>query len=149
MRRYQPLVLALLAGFLSSCHKDDPAPTSTQLLTGRKWQVTSSIIEAPGQPTVDLYALTAPYTRDNFEQFNTPDSYTLDEGPTKYQSTDSQTQLGTWTLNSSNMQLVVTRNGSNSTFTIEELTTTAFKRRATLLQSNGTTATITTVLAAL
>lgn len=146
MRICNILFLALVIGLISACHKDAPAPTPTQLLTTKKWQVTSSIIESPGQPTVNLYALSPTYTQDNFEQFITPNVYTLDEGPTKYRVTDPQTQTGTWVLNSNDTQLVVTRNGIVSTFIIEELTSTTLKRQAVLPQSNGTTATITTIL---
>ena len=130
------------------CKKETPTPsislTATQMLTGKKWQVRSSTIVAPGQPNVDLYALSAPCTRDDFERFDSPNTYFYEEGATKCDPGDPQTQLGIWALSNNDTQLTVTYSGFTKSLLIDELTTTSLKTRMLELQSNGTTSVTTT-----
>ena len=148
---YQKALFTLacaLTMFSCTKKKEDPTPPPTrmQLLTAKKWQIRSATIEASGQPTVDLYPLIAPCSRDNFEQFALPNTYIADEGTIKCSPSDPQTELGIWTLTANDTQLTVTATGTSTTSTIEELTATSLKLTTIQSQSNGTTATIRTAL---
>ena len=149
MNYRKSLLLLAFTSTAISCAKtkEDPAPappTRTQLLTAKKWQIRSATIEGSGQPTVDLYPLIAPCSRDDFEQFNLPNTYVTDEGPTKCSPSDPQTQLGIWALTANDTQLTVTATGTSTTSTIEELTDTSLKLTTLQPQSNGTNATVRT-----
>ncbi|QKG55058.1 lipocalin family protein [Hymenobacter sp. BRD67] len=130
---------------LFACHKnEDPQPpTTTQLLVGKKWQLQASTITALGQPPIDLYALSASYTKDDFEQFDLPNVFTYDEGPTKFSASSPQTQRGTWALSTDNTHLTITYNNHTADYIIDELTSTALKVHINQVQSNGATSVLT------
>lgn len=136
--------ILLSLGLLSSCKKDsEPAPpTRTELLTGKKWQVSGSQLESPGFPTVDTYALSQPCSQDDFEQYKLPNNYIHDEGPTTCTTNGSQTELGVWALLNDDSQLVITLNGASDTYTIEELTASTLKISLSIPQSTGVNATL-------
>jgi hypothetical protein len=79
--------LALLSSalFVSSCNNSDPQPTQLTLLTSRNWQLTGDVVTASGAVNYihDLCAMLNACSRDNFYQFRTDKSYTLDEGGSK------------------------------------------------------------------
>lgn len=122
--------------------KDDPQPpTQTQRLSAKKWQVRSSTLTSPTQPDVDLYALVRSCSQDDFVEFAAQRTFRSDEGPTKCQSTDIQTRLGVWALNANETQLMVTFNGSTTSYTIDELTDTSLRLTTNRTQSNGVVST--------
>ena len=133
--------------FFSCAEKGDdptPPPTRTQLLSAKKWQGKSSIIEGQGQPTVDIYALTPLDKRDDFQRFDLPNTFVYDEGPTKFRAIDPQIQLGLWALSNNDTQLTISFRGYTNTYFIEELTSTSLKTRLEQLQGNGIMAVTTT-----
>lgn len=136
---------------LFACHKDnEPQPaTTTQLLVGKKWQLQTSIITAPNQSAIDLYALTASYTKDDFEQFDLPNVFTYDEGPTKYSAASPQTQKGTWTLSTDNTQITIVYSSRATNYVIDELTSTSLKAHINQVQSNGATSVLTNTFVAI
>jgi len=141
-------IICVALGSLTSlfaCHKDvEPQPaTITQLLIGRKWQLQTSVITAPNQPVIDLYVLTASYTKDDFEQFDLPNVFTYDEGPTKYSSASPQTQQGTWMLSTDNTQLTLAYSSRITNYVIDGLTPTSLKVHINQVQSNGITSVLT------
>ena len=146
-------LVPIVACMLFSCAKkgDDPTPppTRTQLLSAKKWQVKSSIIEGQGQPTVDIYALTPIDKRDDFQRFDLPNTFVYDEGPTKFRAIDPQTQLGLWALSNNDTQLTISFRGYTNTYLIEELTSTSLKTRLEQPQSNGTVAVTTSEFVAI
>jgi hypothetical protein len=102
------LLLALVA-LLGSCKKDNdnPAPAATDLTTG-SWKMSAStaVVEFPapvGTQTTDLFALLPACDVDNTFKFNTDNSVTIDEGATKCDPNDPQTETdGVWTLSNNN-----------------------------------------------
>ena len=146
MKNRKYLLPVVLACSFFSCSKKekDPTPplTRTQLLSSKKWQLRSATIEGPGQPIIDIYALTSPCTRDDYEQFNLPNTYVNDEGLTKCGTADPQTKLGLWALINNDTQLTVTYDGQSNTSTIDELTESTLKVTSIQPQGNGTNAII-------
>ncbi|OGX91494.1 lipocalin family protein [Hymenobacter coccineus] len=147
------LFTALVAvSAIVACSKkgDDPQPlTPTQLLTAQKWRVSSATIAGPGQPTIDLTALSAPCKLDDYVQFADPSTYVVDEGATKCDSRDAQTQLGTWAFANNDTQLSISYTGDNYTATVNELTASSLKLTTVRLQSDGTKATIVQIFTAI
>ena len=142
------VLMPIVACMFFSCTKKGdepmPPPTRTQLLSAKKWQGKSSIIESPGQPTVDIYALTPPDKRDDFQRFDLPNTFVYDEGPTKFRAIDPQIQLGLWALSNNDTQLTISFRGYTNTYLIDELTSTSLKTRLEQPQSNGSKAVTTT-----
>ena len=137
-----PLALVVLA---TACKKDDsvPNPTVTQKLIAKKWQLRSASISAPSSPTIDLYALSLPCSLDDVTQYTTPNTVSYDEGPTKCDPLDPQTQTATWALSKNDTQLTITSGSTSNSFTIDELTDSALTLSYVQIQS-GVTATIKT-----
>lgn len=140
-----PFAALVAVSAVVACSKkgSDPQPlTRTQLLTAQKWRVSSATIASPGQPTIDLTALSPPCKLDDYVQFATPSTYVVDEGATKCDSRDPQTQLGTWAFANNDTQLSISYTGDTYTATVDELTASALKLTTVRLQSDGTKATI-------
>ena len=144
MKRTKYAVFLLLTLAACSKKKDDPTPPATrsQILSAKKWQLRSSTIEAPGQQLVDLYALLGACSKDDFEQFNSPNTFIYDEGLTKCAASDPQKQVGVWALTNNDTQLTITAAGSSATVQIDELTDSSFKFSLLEPQSNGVNAII-------
>lgn len=144
MKQIKNVFLILLA--LTSCtkKKEDPTPpiTRAQILSAKKWQLRSSTIEAPGQPLTDIYAQLGACSRDDYEQFNSPNTFIYDEGLTKCSPADPQTQVGVWALTNDETQLTITAAGSSMTSKIDELTETLLKTTTIETQGNGVNAII-------
>ena len=146
MKNQHVLFILALACTTLSCGKDEKGddphpPTQAQLLSAKKWQIRSISLTSPSQPDVDLYALVRPCSQDDFVEFTAPNTFRSDEGPTKCQTTDSQTQLGIWALGTNETQLTVTFNGFTTSYTIDELTDTSLRLTTTRTQSNGVVST--------
>jgi len=146
--RMKKIIVCATLGCLTlllACQKsDDPQPpTPTQLLVGKKWQLQASTITALNQPPIDLYALTASHTKDDFEQFDLPNTFIYDEGLTKYGTSSQQTQRGTWTLSADNKQLEIAYSSRKYDYTIDELTSSLLKVHINQVQSSGATSVLT------
>jgi len=148
MKKLSLLLLAAVA--LGSCKKNDDnspsAPSKTDLLTSKSWQpvtATSSITVA-GQ-TLTLGGNVDACTADDVLKFNTDKSLVHDEGATKCDPTDPQTEKGTWDM-PSDSKLTIKSLGSSSTvpdgtFDIKELTATSLQVTITD-NSSGTPTTV-------
>ncbi len=111
------LPLAFVTVF-SSCGKDDPAPSNTELLTSKTWKQT--YLKTAGL-TQDL----DPCELDDRTTFSTDGIHLLDEGATKCDPSDPQTISGTWSFQDDETTLRLSGDGVSSDFQI-------------LMLSNGT-----------
>lgn len=141
------LFLLLILGCATfSCAKKEPQPAQpasrTELLVAKKWQVRSAIYQEAGYPDQDVYALSPACSRDDYEQFNKPNTFVCDEGATKCSLSSPQTRLGVWALFNNDTQLTITDDGFSTTYTIDELTDKSLKISSIQPQTNGTTATL-------
>jgi len=121
--------MVLFLGVLSfaSCNDDDDEedptpPTKTELLTARNWMVEGWNIEPAididndGTQENNLIPYIQACTLDDFFDFNTDGSYTVEEGASKCDPNDpSIVDSGDWLWNSDNTRLIFeSSSGTNS-----------------------------------
>lgn len=130
------LTIAAFALFVA-CSKDDdntPAPqTRLQLLTSHGWRINTFYIDS-----VDVTNfLFSPCELDNIYTYNTNYNYTIDEGPTKCDPTNSQiVETGTWAFgNNENMLIYEPGTPGEATCDILQLDANTFKCRETFFDS--------------
>ena len=119
------LVLSMSV-FFGACSKSDsstPPKTKTQLLTQASWKFSNAKVNG-----ADVSSLIQACQKDNILTFSsTGGSGTLDEGPSKCNSTDPQTTPFTWSFMTNETVLHVSTvffTGGSSDFTIVSLTET-------------------------
>lgn len=83
-------IVALSFVGITSCNKDDDDKSKTELLTSGTWKISSVTMNG-----VDFSSLIPACEKDNTTRF-TSTTYTLDEGATKCDEDDPQTETGTW-----------------------------------------------------
>ncbi len=122
-----------------SCKKETPtptpAPTKTELITGGNWMLTSYVMD-----NVEYYDQITSCQQDNLTIFNTNNTVTIDEGPTKCDPLDPQTSYGgAWSFNPT--ETLITLDGSE--YELEVLNSTTFKIKNTVV--NGGMTSISTI----
>ena len=108
------LALILIAACLLqvSCKKDDaPVPADTlTLLQNKNWKLTAAT-ESSVNGVIDVYHdVLEDCNRDDLFRFNPGGAFVLDEGPTKCDPGDVQSQPGTWSYTESTKTLHFTLN---------------------------------------
>ncbi|MVN76150.1 hypothetical protein GO988_07420 [Hymenobacter sp. HMF4947] len=128
----------LVAVSLGACKKDSdsaaPTPSRTDLLTAKNWRLTTATISVSGFP---LPGAIAACSLDDFLKFGTDKVLTHDEGATKCDPTDPQTDKGTWDMPSEAKLTLALPNSDlpGGTFDIKELTATTM--HLTLTDTSG------------
>lgn len=114
------LLAFLIAVFCFACNKKDKELTRTEMLTGGNWKITAFMEDNDGDGSfeTDYYSTEPACVKDDFFHFTAAGQLTADEGPTKCNPTDPQTDTVTWSFMTNETVLVI--DGEN--FTIEELT---------------------------
>ena len=137
------LLIAAMATLTVSCKKDSetpkPAPTKTELLTGKDWVISAATISPGlpnpngGSPITDIYAQFAACDKDDFIRFDTPGAFKEDEGANKCSSSSTQTRTGTWVFGSNETVITIAGNNlSNSgSLTVADLSATTLKATQT------------------
>jgi Lipocalin-like domain/Prokaryotic membrane lipoprotein lipid attachment site len=117
-----PLLSLLL---LAACSKKDQGPTRTELLTSGSWNLTASELDDDGNGTyeIDLYASFDACFKDNFVTFQSNGQMVLDEGLTKCDPNDPQTENSTWQLSADGSKLTV----DGDTYDILELSNSTLR----------------------
>ena len=111
-----------------SCQKDT-APSRTQMLTTGKWRTIAQTIspaidwDGDGDLDTDLHIITDACIKDDYAIFRTDGSVEENEGPSKCDAADPQSEILTWSLKNNDMILVV----DGADFTIEEMSETMMK----------------------
>lgn len=125
MKKLSFLLLGALA--LGSCKKSNdnsPAsPSKTDLLTAKNWRITMATVTLAGSP---LPGAIEKCSLDDFLKFSADKSLVHDEGATKCDPTDPQTDKGTWSMPSDAKLTVALPSSSypDGTFDIKELSAT-------------------------
>lgn len=111
-------LLSLL--FFVACSKKDKDPTRTELLTSGSWTLTGSELDDDGNGTyeIDLYPFFDACFKDNFITFHSNGVKVDDEGVTKCDPNDPQTENSNWQLNTDGSILTV----DGETYDVLELT---------------------------
>lgn len=125
MKKNINITTLFLILLLAACSKKDSTPSKTELLTSGTWKLTAAVSDDDGNGTYETnnYATFSPCFTDNFFSFSASSVATLDEGPTKCDPTDPQTETGTWQFTQNETYLKI--NGDE--WKLEELTTTTLK----------------------
>jgi hypothetical protein len=142
MKKLSFLILAALV--LGSCKKNSdnssPAPSKTDLLTAKNWRPTTASISVTAAGQTSSLGNLDPCNADDFIKFGTDKSLVHDAGATKCNSTDPQTEKGTWDMPSDGklaITLPATSALPSGTFDIKELTATTMHLSTTQSQSGA------------
>jgi hypothetical protein len=117
--------LATVLFFLASCDKNDdpPAPTKTQLITTGSWKFSSATVGG-----FDVSSQIQACQKDNIITFTAAGlTGTLDEGLTKCNGADPQTQNFTWSFGAGETTLNISAtlfSGGSGAFTLVSLSET-------------------------
>ncbi len=118
--------IAAVFFFFPACQKDNntPAPkTKTDLISQATWRFSSASVGG-----TDVSAFLQPCQKDNILTFAAAGTGTADEGPTKCNAGDPQTNPFTWSFLSNETILHISTvlfTGGSSDFTLVSLTETA------------------------
>ncbi|MDA9072125.1 hypothetical protein N9J85_00375 [bacterium] len=110
MKLFKYSLIVLISISLFSCEKDDDEAseivpqTNTEKLCGKNFFVTDFEETKNGVIISTIDSLTA-CDLDDFERYETNGVYTYDEGATKCDPTNPQTETGTWTFYDSETKL--------------------------------------------
>lgn len=118
-----------------------PQPKPLILLTSHNWQLTGDVVKASGAVNYidDLYAKRNACGRDDFYQFRTDKSYTLDEGGSSCDPTAPQSYSNTWSFSNNDAELIVNLPaGSYARYQIRQLTSTALELVSTAVTDDAT-----------
>ena len=138
----QLLSIATLVFTLFACKKDTVPPTKTELLTAHAWKITAAEGTINGVKR-DLFTTAPACEKDDIETFKTDKTYIGDQGATKCDPTDPQTEQGKWAFSTNETKLDITVIDSGSSFTITydvlELTADKMVLKFTAGTNSGTT----------
>jgi hypothetical protein len=153
------LMMGSVALMVTSCKKDEeatattptttPAPTKTELLTGKNWKVTAATVDPAidwngnGTLVTDVYSQLEPCDQDDLTKFNTNFTVTEDEGAIKCDPAAPQTtNNATWAWNTNETILTIDDDGTGpliaDSFNVLELTATTFRAKQTLTGGDST-----------
>ena len=112
---------------LGGCKKSDEAPATatsrTSLLTAKSWRLTATTFTVNGFP-VPSSTFFPDCSKDDLLKFNADKTLVKDESATKCNSSDPQTQAGTWAFNNdeSKLTIAVPNSPLNGEADVKELT---------------------------
>ncbi|MAT53729.1 MAG: hypothetical protein CMN32_04565 [Saprospirales bacterium] len=120
-----PLMVVLA---MASCKKDDP--TTTELLIDSDgWILVAMTVDPPivdpisGTSITDFYAQMDACDKDDITIFQDNGTYITDEGATKCDPNDPQTETGTWALSADEKTITI----DGESWTIESLTKSSMR----------------------
>lgn len=124
-------VAALAALVFSGCKKD--SESNTDKLTDKNWKMTALTVDPPLAGGIsDLFAQIPSCSQDDLTKFTDDNKVTFDEGATKCNAGDPQTETGSWSWNSDETVLTVTdAGGSSESYTIISLSGSEMKAKWT------------------
>lgn len=132
---------ALCALAFVACKKDDDV-TKTEMLAGGKWTLTSLTVSPAivigGTSFTDLFSTYPACSKDDFQTFATDGTYTYDEGATKCDPSDVQTDTGTWSFNTAETQLTLNGTGYSDVWEIVNLSATEMTSKYTFVEGGVT-----------
>jgi len=122
-------ILIILSIFLfAACNKKDKVMSKTDILTSGTWKITALVEDNDGNGSyeTDAYALFQPCTKDDYYTFKSGGQLEMNEGPSKCDPADPQTDNVSWQFTSNETKINVDGTEydidalNNSTFRIKE-----------------------------
>jgi hypothetical protein len=125
--------------FIAACSKKDKGPNKTDLLTNGSWKLTASELDddANGTYEIDVLSGASACFLDNFVTFYNGGQMVSDEGPTKCDINDPQTENFSWQLSNDGNQLTV----DGDSYDVLELTSSTLKLKQSLSGGRSSRAT--------
>ncbi|HEX5652930.1 MAG TPA: lipocalin family protein [Chitinophagaceae bacterium] len=123
------ILFSLIVCLFASCKKDnkEDSPPRSALLTTGTWKITAFLTDDDGNGSFeyDLYAVLPACWKDNYFTFKVGGVLEMNEGATKCDPLDSQTENSTWALLENDSKLSL----DGDPFVIETLTNTTLRIR--------------------
>jgi len=128
-------IIAFTTAIFTSCDKGETAKTKTELITESSWK-----FDHATSMGFDVSSFIDACIKDNILTFSANGTVTADEGSTKCNSGDPQTQNFTWSFTTNETVLSVSGAifaGQSGNFTILALTETSLALEGTISTSSG------------
>jgi hypothetical protein len=141
MKPLHSLITISLILFLFACNKKDKVVSKTELLTTGTWKLTGAESDDDGNGTyeTDDFAFFPACYKDNFFTFKTNGQAEYDEGPTKCDVMDPQTETTTWTFTNNENSLVL----DSDTYDLLELSNTTLRLKQNFSGGRSSRVTLT------
>ena len=141
MKKTMSIATLFFMLLLAACNKKDTAASKTVLLTSGTWKLTAVVSDndANGTYETDDFATFSPCFTDNILSFSASSIVTQDEGPTKCNPADPQTETTTWQFTQNESYLKIW----NDEWKLEELTTSTLKWKEEYAGGNSALVTFT------
>lgn len=109
------LATAMSVVFFTGCNDDDDDKSAAEMLVGT-WKVISQTIDPAADmgsgPITDMYSIMEACEKDDLTTFKSDGTFINDEGATKCDTEDPQTEEGTWKLIDGDKKLVIDSDGA-------------------------------------
>lgn len=94
---------------LASCKKDKDDSSKTEILTNGSWKITAIMVDEDGNGSyeTDEYAIMPSCVKDNYLVFKTGGDLELNEGVSKCDVNDPQTQTTDWSLSQNETRITI------------------------------------------
>jgi len=124
MKRTSSFTAICLILLLCSCSKDK-VQSKTEMLTTGTWKLTGSETDADGNGTYEIndYAGFLPCFTDNIYTFQTNGQAVSDEGPTKCDPMDPQTETVSWQFTNNENSMII----DGDTYEVKEISNTTLR----------------------
>lgn len=123
--------ILILVVFLSCKGDDEPVNQKEKMLTGKNWRLIAAESDPPilaaGQNISDVYAVMPACAKDDLTKFDSDGSVVFDEGPSKCESTDPQTETSDWSFNSDKTSITVEIDSKTVSYEILEISDSRLK----------------------
>lgn len=136
------LIVLLLATALGSCNKDDAEPaTHANFLTTGTWLLSAVTSDDDGDGVYETndYADFMDCYTDNFYTFHPNGTWEMNEGPSKCDPGDPQTESSTWALTNNDSSI----NLASDIYTVQQLTNTTLQIKLSLSDNRSSLVTFT------
>lgn len=131
---FRVLLLLAFPLLMTQCSKDDDNDdnnqTPSELIIG-SWQVTADVVSPPidlgGGPVSDLYAILDPCDKDDLYIIKANGVGEFNEGASKCDPADPQSEPFSWSLQSNGTVLVISDGSTSVNFQVAQLNQTTMK----------------------
>ena len=140
MKKTISLFAVALILFIPACKKDK-AQSKTELLTSRSWKIIAAVSDDDGNGSyeTDDFAFFPPCFKDNFLSFNTNGQVVQDEGLTKCDVADPQTETSTWSFSNNETNITI----DADTYDLMELRSSTLKVKQSFSGGRSSVVTLT------